>query len=262
MKLLDGKIAVVYGAAGGVGGAVTKAFAREGATVFLAGRTLDRLTTLANDISEAGGAAEVARVDALDPQSVEEHLRTIIVKSGKLDISFNLISTGVGMGRSLTELSDEQFATAMFTLVRAHFITATAAARQMEKQGSGVILALSTSGAQRPEPNVGGFAIACAAIEALFRQLAVEGGPKGVRAISLRTSATPDNPVLHEVFEVLAKRRGTTREEVEKSEAKGTALKRLPRLPEVANAAAFLASDYASAITATTADATCGEMAS
>jgi len=89
MKLLDGKSAVIYGAAGGVGSAVAKAFAREGATVFLAGRTAGSLQTLAQEISQAGGEAQVASVDA--------------------DISMNLISSRVGIGRPLTDLSNEEY---------------------------------------------------------------------------------------------------------------------------------------------------------
>ena len=76
----------------------------------------------------------------------------------------------------------------------------------------------------------------------------------------MRTGGTPDNPVLQEVFAHLAKLRGTTAELVAESEAQVTALKRAPMLPEVANAAVLMASDYASAITATTVNASCGEL--
>src|SRR5690349_11145516 len=88
LKLLDGKSAVIYGAAGGVGTAVAKAFAREGATVFLAGRTENSLNPIAREISSTGGVAEVSRVDALSPESVEAHLHKVVTKAGKLDISF------------------------------------------------------------------------------------------------------------------------------------------------------------------------------
>ena len=63
---LEGKTAVIYGGGGSIGGAVARAFAREGAGVFLAGRTLERLEAVANEIRKAGGMAEVAEVDALD----------------------------------------------------------------------------------------------------------------------------------------------------------------------------------------------------
>ena len=64
--LLRNKRAVIYGGGGAIGGAVARAFAREGARVFLAGRTLAKLEHVARDISSAGGKAAIAEVDALD----------------------------------------------------------------------------------------------------------------------------------------------------------------------------------------------------
>ena len=78
--------------------------------------------------------------------------------------------------------------------------------------------------------------------------------------VCLRTGATPENPALQEAYGLLAKARGTTKEQVEKEEADHTALKRSPLVAEVANAAVLIASDYASAITATPVNASCGEM--
>jgi 3-oxoacyl-[acyl-carrier protein] reductase len=69
--LLEGKNAVIYGAGGSIGGAVARAFAREGARVFLAGRTLESLEEVAGQIRSAGGVAETAQVDALDERAVD-----------------------------------------------------------------------------------------------------------------------------------------------------------------------------------------------
>src|SRR2546426_7228963 len=205
LKLLDGKVAVIYGASGGVGAAVAKAFAREGATVFLTGRTENTLNPIALEISSTGGVADVSKVDALSPESVEANLHIVATKTGRLDISFNLIGTSVAIGSKLTELSEQRFADAAFNKVRSYFITMTSAARIMEKQGSGVILGLTAPNARLPRPNMGGFSVQGAAVEALCRQLAFEVGPRGVRVVCLRTGGTPDNPVLQEVFTHLAK---------------------------------------------------------
>ena len=89
--LLENKNAVIYGAGGSVGGAVARAFAREGARVFLTGRNVEAINTLAKEISAAGGTAETAQVDALDEQAVEGHLDTVVDKAEKIDISFNAI---------------------------------------------------------------------------------------------------------------------------------------------------------------------------
>ncbi len=89
--LLENKNAVIYGGGGSVGGAVARAFAREGAKVFLAGRTLATLDRVADEITAAGGVAETARVDALDEQAVEEHIGRVIEATGRIDILFNAI---------------------------------------------------------------------------------------------------------------------------------------------------------------------------
>lgn len=260
LGLLDGKAAVVYGAGGGVGSAVAKAFAREGARLFLVGRTLASLQKVADEISNSGGTAEAAVVDALDSKGVEDHLQSVVAEAGKVDVSFNLISSSVGMGRTLTALTEEQFSRVTFTVLRSVFVTATAAARQMEKQGSGVILGLTASVARIPRPNLGGFPVTGAALEAFYRQLGLEVGPRSVRVVVLRTGSTPDNPVFRDVYAELARVNHTTPQEVEKSLATQIALKRLPLLREVSNAAVFLASDYASVITATAVDASAGDI--
>ena len=260
MKLLEGKAAVIYGAAGIIGRSTAKAFAREGATVFLAGRTAETVRTLADEITREGGIAEASQLDALDADAVEEHLRRVVASKGKLDVSYNLIATGVAMGSQLAQLSVPQFERAAFTRARSCFITSTAAARIMQKQGHGVILGITARNGRLPVQETGGFSVANAAIEAMLRQLAMEAGSHGVRVVVLRTGGTPENPALQEAYALLAKTRGTTKEQVERSEADHTALKRSPRVAEVANAAVLIASDYASAITATPVNASCGEL--
>src|SRR5690348_10735286 len=88
---LENKSAVIYGANGGIGAAVAQAFAREGATLFLAGRNLAKVEQMAKAIRAAGGRAEAAQVDALDEQAIDRHLDAVTVKSGRVDISFNAV---------------------------------------------------------------------------------------------------------------------------------------------------------------------------
>src|SRR5436190_11461096 len=89
--LLEDKTAVVYGGGGRVGGAVARAFAAEGARVFLAGRTLEALEGVAQEITEAGGRAEAAAVDALDEDSVAHHAESVAREAGAIDVSFNAV---------------------------------------------------------------------------------------------------------------------------------------------------------------------------
>jgi NADP-dependent 3-hydroxy acid dehydrogenase YdfG len=97
--LLENKNAVIYGAGGSIGSAVASAFAREGARVFLAGRTLQSLQEVAQQIRSAGGVADTAQLDALDKQAVDQHADAVAEKAGSIDISFNLISVGDVQGR-------------------------------------------------------------------------------------------------------------------------------------------------------------------
>src|SRR6266704_1026820 len=101
--LLENKVAVIYGAGGPIGGAVARAFAREGAKVFLAGRTLPRLDAVAREIAAAGGTVETAAVDSLDEQAVDEHAEAVARKGG-IHVSFNAIGHGDVHGAPLTEM--------------------------------------------------------------------------------------------------------------------------------------------------------------
>src|SRR5829696_5421300 len=92
--LLEHKVAVIYGAGGSIGGAVARAFAREGANVFLAGRTKANLNTHAEAIRSHGGTAEAAVVDALDQRAVDAYVDKVAEQAGWIDISFNLIGIG------------------------------------------------------------------------------------------------------------------------------------------------------------------------
>ena len=89
--MLKDKIAVIYGAGGDVGGAVARAFAREGAKLFLSGRNLRKVEAVAADVIGRGGVAEAAQVDALDEQAVEKYVGAVAAKAGAIDISFSAI---------------------------------------------------------------------------------------------------------------------------------------------------------------------------
>jgi 3-oxoacyl-[acyl-carrier protein] reductase len=259
--MLKNKNAVIYGGGGAIGGAVAMAFAREGANVFLAGRSLAKLQAVAKKIAEAGGTAEFAEADALNKESVEAHLGAIIKKTGRIDISFNAISINDTQGSALVEMQQEQFASPVINAMNTQFITATAATRYMAKKGSGVILAITANVARKPYLNSGGFGIACAAIEGFCRQLAVEEGKHGIRVVCIRSAGSPDAPGVDEVFNLHAKNAGISREAFETEFAERTMLKRLPGLAEIANAAVLMASDNASAVTAAVINVTCGELA-
>jgi 3-oxoacyl-[acyl-carrier protein] reductase len=258
--LLEGKNAVIYGGAGAVGSTVARSFAREGATVYLAGRTLEKLDTLAQEIRSAGGKAEIGQVDAADKDSVEKHFADIVQHAGHIDISFNLIELKDVQGTLLVDMTQEDFVLPVVGAMKTHFLTATAAAHHMSKQGSGVVLALTANVAKSPSPGSGGFGVACAAIEALFRQLSAEVSPNGVRFIVLRSAGSPDTPGVRDAMKAHAHIQGISLEQYVKDGAQSTLLKRFPMLADVANVAVMMASDYASPITAAVTNVTCGQL--
>lgn len=257
--LLQGKNAIVYGAGGGIGGGVARTFAREGANVYLAGRTRKTLEAVAADIAAAGGSAEVAEVDALDEQAVDEHARAVAAEAGSIDVSFNLISRGDVQGIPLVDMTAADFTRPVTTGLLANFLTARAAARQMVKQGSGVILSLTSGSAKATSPMMGGTGPADAATETFMRYLAAEVGPAGVRVVGLHTAGVPETLSREKITSVNAD--GPDPADVERMLAGMTMLRRTPRLAQVADVAAFLASDRASAITGTITNVTCGLVA-
>lgn len=259
--MLKDKVAVIYGGGGSVGSAVALAFAREGARVFLSGRTAAKLELVAEKIKTLDGRVETAIVDALNKQQVEDHLAAIKNKAGSIDISFNLVSMNDEHGTPLTAMQHDKFVLPIVSSMTSHFITATAAARYMAKQGAGVILCLTANVARKPYPVSGGFGVSCAAIEGLCRQLAVEEGKHGVRVVCIRSAGSPDAAGVAEAISKHAAAAGISAQAFEKEFAQITMLKRLPLLAEIANTAVLMASDNASAITAAVINATCGELA-
>jgi len=259
--LLENKTAVIYGAAGAVGGAIAQAFARNGANVYLAGRTRATLERVAASIGARDGKVQVAPVDASDAAAVDDHVERIVQQAGRLDISCNVVGIDDVQGTALTDIEPLLFLQPISVAMRTHLLTTTAAARRMSPRGCGVLLTVTAQAGRKPYANTGGFGVACAALEALYRQLAAELGPAGVRVGCVRSAGSPDAPGVDEVFRRHAANAGISREAFEASIAERTLLGRLPRLADVAGAASVFASDHARAMTATILNATCGELA-
>jgi 3-oxoacyl-[acyl-carrier protein] reductase len=248
--LLDGRNAVIYGAGGSIGGVSARAFAREGAKVFLAGRTRSTLDRLAEEIRAAGGAAESAVVDALDERSVDEHAAAVVERAGSIDISFNLISHGDVQGTPITEMSLDDYTRPVFNAVRTFFLTSRAAARQMKRQGSGVILVFGGQGDPMRDYYIGGVQVAFTAVEAMRRQLSAELGKHGIRVVTLRTGGVPES----------IPQGMDGRDAIVAGIESETMLGRAATLEDVGNVAAFVASDRARTMTAATVNVSAGAL--
>jgi len=246
--LLDNKVAIIYGAGGPIGGAVARAFAREGARVFLAGRTKAKLEEIASEIRSNGGIADTAVVDAIDERSVDAYVDAVVERAGRIDISFNVIGIG-DVQEPLMEISVENFLQPIMNAMRTQFLTSRAAARHMVKQGSGVILAFGGNGPQTL-PGLGGFKVALDAMEGLRRQWACELGQHGIRVVTLKTGGVPES-----MSDTIA-----GKDEIAAAIQKATLLNRAATLDDVGNVAAFVASDLARTMTATDVNISCGAL--
>ena len=258
--MLEDKTAVIYGGGGAIGGAVARAFAAAGARVHLAGRSRTRLEAVAGDI---GDAARVAELDALDEHAVVAHADAVAAEAGGIDIALNAVSFPYAQGTLLGGLSVADVMHPIDAFLRSNLITAQATARHMTARGSGAILTLSTAGARFARPGNLGFGTTCAAIEQMTQRLAAELGPSGVRVVCLRPTAVVDAPAngsfTGEVFAPLAAASGVSVEQMLAQWGEDqTLLGRLPTLAQVADAAVFLASDRAGAITGAVTDLTSG----
>jgi NAD(P)-dependent dehydrogenase (short-subunit alcohol dehydrogenase family) len=263
--LLENKNAVIYGGGGAIGGAVARAFAREGARVFIAGRSQARLDAVARDIAATGATIATAELDVLDQPAVERHAAATAATAGSIDIALNAVSVMHDQGTLLADLTLEEFMRPIDGFLRPLFITSKAVARHMGHQRPGVILTLSEPGAKLAIGGILGHGVSAAGKEAFTRLLAAELAPANIRVIGIRPHAVVDAPeagsYTKDLFKPSAAAAGQSVQEfLEGGLAQGTLLKRLPTLTQIAQTAAFLASDHAGAMTATVANLSAGAL--
>jgi NAD(P)-dependent dehydrogenase (short-subunit alcohol dehydrogenase family) len=258
--MLKDKVAVVYGGAGAIGGAVARAFADDGATVFVTGRLQAPVDAVAEEIVAAGGSAGAAAVDALDEEAVDRHLQSVIDQAGRVDISFNAIGVPDAeiLGVPLLELDAELFSRPIAAYTTSYFLTARLAARRMVPNRSGVIMTVTALPARAGTRLNGGYGSSQAAKEGLTRDLSAELAPHGIRVVGLRPHGMPETSTMREAFE--AKAAGMTWEQFQEYLAGWTHPRRVMRVEEVANLAVFMASDQASGMTGTTVNLTMGSL--
>jgi NAD(P)-dependent dehydrogenase (short-subunit alcohol dehydrogenase family) len=245
--LLKSKVAVIYGAGGAIGGAVANAFESEGAEVFRTGRR---------------GSAAIAEVDALDERAIDAHLESVIDKAGRLDISFNAVGfpdTDI-VGVPLVDLEAERFSRPVATYATSYFLTARLAARRMLPNRSGVIMTVTALPARMGSRLNGGYGTALAGKEALTRDLSAELAPEGIRVVGLRPHGMPETDTMRQLYELKAEAYGMTWEQFQGYLGATTHAKRAMTLDEMANVAAFMASDRASGMTGTTVNLTMGAL--
>jgi 3-oxoacyl-[acyl-carrier protein] reductase len=262
-RLLEDKIALVFGAGGAVGSAVAGEFAARGAQVFLSGLTRSRVQDAANEITSTGGRATVAEVDALDEGVVNGYIDQVVGTAGRIDILFNAVGPQpieYGNATSTIELPLEQFMLPITSMVRSHFITARSAAKHMMKERSGVLVLLSGTPSRGVSPNTSAIGAAFGAVESLTRCLATDLGPSGVRVVCVRSMGMAETRTMQQTYEMGGQAMGIPKEKMQEIVASRAILRRSPSVAETARLVAFLASDEASAMTGAIVNSSCGQV--
>ena len=259
--ILKGKHAVVFGAGGTIGAAVAKEFAAEGAEVFLSGRTKSNVDAIAKQIAANGGKVHASVIDTLNDTAVNDYLDGIVNQTGKVDIVLDVVgplAKDYGNSTMAVDLSVEEFMVPLMTMVKSRFITTRAAARQMIKAHSGVIILVTGSPAKPHVPGATAIGAAFGAMENLVANLAFEVSPLGVRVVCVRTLANVDSRSIQDTVGIIASRLGITKDQAIAQIAQSSLLKVPATVADTANSAVLLASDRARMLTGTVVNATAG----
>jgi 3-oxoacyl-[acyl-carrier protein] reductase len=259
---LQGKIAAIFGAGGDVGAAVAKEFAGQGAHLFLSGRTKPRVQKVVEAIPRNGGTAAVAELNALDEDAVNSYLDQVVAETGRLDIVFNAVGpqpSEYDNATSTMDLPVDKFMLPISTIVASQFITARSAARHMLREGSGVLIFLSAT-VSKGSSNTSAIGAACGALESLTRSLAVDLGPRGVRAVCVRSMGMAETRTMQQTFEIGGRAMGVPKEKLEEIVTSRALLGRSPSVADTARLVSFLASDEAHSITGAIINSSCGQV--
>jgi NAD(P)-dependent dehydrogenase (short-subunit alcohol dehydrogenase family) len=241
---LTGKIALITGATGGIGGATARLLAARGAQVVASGRDAQRGAALIKEITGAGGTARFVAAELTDVAS----LRRLAADAGEVDILVN--NAALFPIAATTEQDAAGLDTAFAANVRAPYLLTAALAPAMVAKGSGSIVNVSTMAARIGMPGLSVYSATKAALEALTRTWASEFSPAGVRVNTVSPGPTRTDMVMSSMGEEGAAQVAGT-----------TLLKRLAAPAEIAEVIAFLAADASGFMTGATVPVDAGRTA-
>ena len=237
----EGKVAVVTGAAGGIGAAVVRKFASEGAKVAIFDLNIDRAGSLAAEVIENGGEAIAVKVDVSNAAEVENAFYQVVKLFEKVDILIN--NAGITRDNLLFKMTESDWDTVMDVHLKGSFLCTREAQKYMVANKYGKIVNLSSTSALGNRGQVN-YSAAKAGLQGFTKTLAYELGPYGVNV-----NAIAPGFIETEMTKATAERLGVPFEVFSKKVAEGLCIKRAGQPEDIANVAAFLCSDESSYVT-------------
>jgi NAD(P)-dependent dehydrogenase (short-subunit alcohol dehydrogenase family) len=246
--LLAGKVAVITGAGRGIGRAIARRFASEGAKVVVAARTVSEIEAVAAEIRGEGGTASAVPANVADEQQCGHLVRTAEAQYARIDILVNNAGE-YGPVKPVEEILPADWDRVIAVHLRGAYLLTRAVLPGMYARRSGVILNISSLSAKAAFPWGAAYAAAKAGLLGLTRVAAAESARQGIRANALCPGPVTETRMSKELGQTLAARLGVAPEQ-QLREFLSTILQgRGQTVQEVAAAALFLCSDQSSAIT-------------
>jgi NAD(P)-dependent dehydrogenase (short-subunit alcohol dehydrogenase family) len=178
MSSLENQVAVVTGASSGIGAAIAKAFAKEGAQVVLAARSVDKLQAIASEIKSSGGSAIAVETDVTSEDAVLALFQKVASEYSRLDLLVN--NAGIGAGGPTEELDFETWRKVMSVNLDGAFLCSREAFKLMKGQGRGRIINIGSVSAKMPRVHSAPYTTSKFGLEGLTRSLALDGRAYGI----------------------------------------------------------------------------------
>jgi NAD(P)-dependent dehydrogenase (short-subunit alcohol dehydrogenase family) len=255
MRLRD-KVAVITGGGSGIGLAITRAFAVEGAIAVIAARTAPRLNEAAAAINANGGRAVAIPTDITDENQVRRMVAQTLAEYGRIDILVN--NAGIpGPTASIADMALDRWNEVLAVNLTGTMLCSREVLKDMMARKSGNIINISSVGGMSGFPMRSPYCVTKMGVIAFTETLAIEAGEHNIRVNCISPAAVRGDRILN-ASRAKAEALGVEQEEILARLIKDFSLKRLIEPSEVAAAAVFLASDESSAITGHTLAVNCG----
>lgn len=259
MKRLEGRSAVVTGAARGLGEAIARRLAAEGANVAIGDINYEGVAQVARDIQEEYGVRAIAlKADVTNEKEIAELVQSAVREFGKLDIM--VCNAGIVKAGLVTEISTEDWCKVIDVNLVGYFISAREAAKVMVAQGHGVIIQINSKSGKKGSFGNSAYAASKFGGIGLTQSLALEMAPHNVRVNAICPGNLLEGTLWQEsLFEQYAKTQGLTVEQVRRKYLEQVPLGRSCTYEDVTNVVVFLASDESAYMTGQAINVTGGQ---